>query len=453
MKYAAGGDTAESPNHDPLVQRLRAAARVIDLLALAAGALFALTLVVAVHQPHRLDFGRPGPALGAVIGTGMATVLLTGLAGIRRLSSHRLWLASAWTSAILLSATVLVWIAAVTDTSHNLTRGTVVTTMRDTDAYLSRHSLAQGQQVRIPTGVFIQALRFTGAYDVEVSGYIWQRYADSIPATIERGVVLPEADDSYQPRKVYDIHRDGEHVIGWYFNVKLRQVFDYRTYPLDEQDVWLRLWHPDFESRTQLVPDFAAYPPWRGPATYGLDAHFVSGNWAVKNTAFSYDTPRYSVNFGQGRQYRHETHPELYFNMHMAREFASPLFGRIIPLAFIAVLVFASLFVTTKNTRRFPLSGFDGLSMVEFAAATLLVLTVDHNNARHETGSHGITYIDYVYFCLYFMIIAVVWNSLLLSRGPHLSLVQWRDNLAPKLLYWPVFAVLLCSITALTFLL
>ncbi|WP_028814758.1 hypothetical protein [Streptomyces flavidovirens] len=440
-------------NSDPLAHRLRAAARTIDLLALAAGALFALTLGVTAHQDRELDFARPGPALCAVVTTGLSLFLLAGLAGIRRLGAHRLWLASAWTATILLSATALTWIATVVDTSHSLIRGTPVTTMRDTDAYLTRHAPASSRQVHIPTGVFIQALRFTGAYDVEVSGYIWQRYADSVPAGIERGIVLPEADDSYQPHKVYDIHRDGEHVIGWYFNVKLRQAFDYHTYPLDEQDVWLRMWHPDFENRAQLVPDLAAYPPWRGPAAYGLDANFVSGNWAVKNTSFSYDTPRYSVNFGQGRQYRHETHPELYFNMHMAREFASPLFGRIIPLAFIAVLVFASLFVTTKNTQRFPLAGFDGLTVVEFAAATLLVLTVDHNTARQETGSHGITYIDYVYFCLYFMIIAVVWNSLLLSRGPHLALIQWRDNLAPKLLYWPVLAFLLCSITALTFLL
>ncbi|MDN3292825.1 hypothetical protein QWM81_01945 [Streptomyces ficellus] len=440
-------------NHDPLVHHLRAAARRVDLLALAAGALFALTLAVAVHQQRRLDFTHPGPALGAVITTGLALLLLAGLAGIRRLRAHRLWLASAWTATVLLTGTVLIWYAAVTDTSHTLARGTLVTSMRDTDAYLARHAPSQTHHVRVPTGVFIQALRFTGPYDVEVSGYIWQRYADSVPAGIQRGIVLPEADDSYQPRKVYDIHRDGEHVIGWYFNVKIRQVFDYRTYPLDEQDVWLRLWHPDFESRVQLVPDLAAYPPWRGPAAYGLDPDFVPGNWAVKTTSFSYDTPRYSANFGQGRQYREEAHPELYFNMHMAREFASPLFGRIIPLAFIAVLAFASLFVTTKNTRRYPLAGFDGLTVVELAAAVLLVLNVDHNSAREATGSHGITYIDYVYFCLYFMIIGVVWNSLLLSRGPHLSLIQWRDNLAPKLLYWPVLAFLLCSVTALTFLL
>lgn len=436
-----------------MARRLRAAARLTDPLALLTGVLFAVALFLAVRHPTRLDFAHPGPYLGVTMALGLALLLLAGLSVIRRLRAQRLWLASAWTSAVLLTGTGLIWYGAIADASYTLTRGTTVTTGRQTDVYLARHLPPRASPIRIPTGVFIQALRFTGPYDVEVSGYVWQRYDDSLPAGLQRGVVLPEADESYEPKQVYEIRRDGEQVLGWYFNVTLRQSFDYRTYPLDEQDVWLRLWHPDFQHRAVLVPDWAAYPPWRPHAAHGLDAGFVPGNWSVKATAFSYDVPPYSANFGQGRQYRHEPYPELYFNMHMAREFVSPLFGRIIPLAFIAVLVFASLFVTTKNTSRFPLAGFAGLAVVEFAAAILLVLIVDHNSARSQTGSHGITYIDYVYFSLYLMIITVVWNSLLLSRGPHLSFVQWRDNLAPKLLYWPVLSLVVGTVTALVFLL
>ncbi|MGW0561424.1 hypothetical protein ACWDZ4_12510 [Streptomyces sp. NPDC003016] len=437
----------------PTQRHLHQAARTVDLLALATALLFAVALFVALRHPDGLGLDHPSVRLGLVTALGLLLVLLGGLAVIRRLPTHRLWLASAWTSAVLLTGTAAVWHIQVADTSHTLTRGTMATSPHSVQAYLARHMPAGAPMLTVPTGVFIQALRFTGAYDVEVSGYLWQRYADSLPADLERGVVLPEADESYQPEKVYDFRRDGEQIVGWYFHVTLRQTFDYHTYPLDEQDVWLRLWHPDFRQRAVLVPDLAAYPPWRPQAAYGLDSGFVPGNWDVKATAFSYDTPPYSANFGQGRQYRKEAFPELYFNMHMAREFVSPLFGRIIPLVFIAILVFASLFVTTKNTRRYPLAGFDGLTVVELAAALLLVLTVDHNTTRQETGSHGIAYIDYLYFCLYFMIITVVWNSLLLSRGPRLALVEWRDNLAPKLLYWPTLAFLTFTLTALVFLL
>ncbi|MEG8279831.1 hypothetical protein [Streptomyces sp. AHA2] len=438
-------------SHERMTRHLQRVSRLTDPLVLFAGALFAAVLLLARRHPHGLDFARPSPWLGLTTALGLILLLLVGLSVIRRLSRRRLWLASAWTSTVLLAGTGLAWYGVVADTSSTLTRGTQVVDGRQSDAYLKAHPAVP----RVPTGVFIQALRFTSAYDVEVSGYVWQRYDDSLPVGLERGIVFPEADESYEPEKVYEIDRDGEQVIGWYFDVTLRQSFDYSTYPLDEQNVWLRMWHPDFAHRVVLVPDWAGYPPWRPHAAYGLDSDFVPGNWDVKATSFSYDVPHYSASFGQQRHYRAQAqaYPELYFNMHVAREFISPLFGRIIPLTFIAVLVFASLFVTTKNTARFPLSGFDGLTIVAFAAAILLVLTVDHNTARSETGSHGIAYVDYLYFCLYFMIIAVVWNSLLLSRGPRIGVVEWRDNLAPKLLYWPVLALVVFGVTATTFLL
>jgi hypothetical protein len=431
---------------------LHRAARVTDALTVAVGTLFTLALLLAVRSPRQLTFDDPDLPLAVVTALGLLTVLMSGLSVIRRLSRHRLWLASAWTGAVLLTGTGLVWYAQVSDVSRTMTRGTPVTSDTATRAYLQRHMPVGTPALTVPTGVFIQALRFTDANDVDVSGYVWQRYADSLPVDLQRGIVLPEADESYEPHKVYDFHRDGEQIIGWYFHVTVRQVFDYQTYPLDQQDVWLRLWHPDFRQRAVLVPDLRAYPPWQPRAAYGLDANFVPGNWTVRSTGFSYDTPPYSANFGQSRQYREEPFPELYFNMHVAREFVSPLFGRIIPLGFVALLIFASLFVTTQQSRRLALTGFDGLTVVELAAAMVLVLTVDHNTARQETGSHGISYIDYIYFCLYFMIIAVVWNALLLSRGPRLAVVEWRDNLAPKLLYWPVLAFLLFTVTAATFL-
>ena len=45
----------------------------------------------------------------------------------------------------------------------------------------------------------------------------------------------------------YRRRQGSEEVIGWYFDVTVRQAFDYSKYPLDTQDVWLRLWHKDFD--------------------------------------------------------------------------------------------------------------------------------------------------------------------------------------------------------------
>ena len=47
-------------------------------------------------------------------------------------------------------------------------------------------------RIRIPTGVFIQSVEFVKANDVNVTGYVWQKYSDDIPAEVSRGFVFPE---------------------------------------------------------------------------------------------------------------------------------------------------------------------------------------------------------------------------------------------------------------------
>ncbi len=116
----------------------------------------------------------------------------------------------------------------------------------DVDAYLhselSHDPSAPGGAWLIPTGVFVQSLQFNTANNVQVSGYVWQKYADNIPADITRGFVLPEAvAEAYRSTEAYRVHENGAEVIGWYFSATLRQSFDYGHYPFDRQDVWLRI--------------------------------------------------------------------------------------------------------------------------------------------------------------------------------------------------------------------
>ena len=110
----------------------------------------------------------------------------------------------------------------------------------------------------IPTGVFIQSIFFLDANDVRINGHIWQKYPreyledfpldckDNFPGGCpnDYGVIFPEEIDSSntQNRLAY-VKEFKEHlVIGWYFDVVVRQSFEYSDYPLDSQSVWLRIW-------------------------------------------------------------------------------------------------------------------------------------------------------------------------------------------------------------------
>jgi hypothetical protein len=71
---------------------------------------------------------------------------------------------------------------------------TVVTTPDEVTRYLEAYVPASepgGEPpVFIPTGLYIASVEFKGPYDVLVSGYIWQRYANDLPLDLGKGLKL-----------------------------------------------------------------------------------------------------------------------------------------------------------------------------------------------------------------------------------------------------------------------
>jgi hypothetical protein len=94
----------------------------------------------------------------------------------------------------------------------------------------------------VPTGVFIQSLEFKDANDVHLTGYVWQRY-DNMDAKEPPGIVFTEAVDSANgiiPGNENNAYRKiigNKVLVGWYFEVTLRQNFGYKKFPLDHKTV------------------------------------------------------------------------------------------------------------------------------------------------------------------------------------------------------------------------
>jgi hypothetical protein len=130
--------------------------------------------------------------------------------------------------------------------------------------------------IEVPTGVFVQSIRFSSANNVVLTGYIWQKLRPGSSGEIVSGIVFPEA-ETIDMQEAYKV---GE-VTGWYFAATLRQQFDYSKYPFDREDVWIRLWHKEFHRNIFLVPDFAAYEHTNPSFLPGLEADFVLEGWEL----------------------------------------------------------------------------------------------------------------------------------------------------------------------------
>ncbi|MER7171988.1 hypothetical protein [Streptomyces mesophilus] len=369
------------------------------------------------------------------------------------LTTKRCVLMSLAATAIFIVGTVTIWQVVNNDKNINTIVGTAVQSDADTKRVLGQYfgPKVMGGLKLIPTGLFIQGAKFTGPQEVEVNGYVWQRYTKDIPET-SRAVTFPEAPDGYSMDEVYKVDLpNGQQVRGWHFNLTLRQKFSYGKYPLDKQNIWLRMWTVSAFEPEMIVPDFSSYPPWKYDRL-GLDQSIVSEGWSPYYTAYSYQEHEYSMTYGvrpfSGPNVKA---PDMYFNIGVARSYAGPMTGKLLQSLFIAAIMFLALFVYTKDDRRNPRFGFSTWTAISFAVSLLLVVVVDQTQIREIVGDTSLSYMEFFAIAQYVVIMGIFANAIILGTETKIRALEWRDNLLPTLLYWPVLIGLFFLFTVIVF--
>ncbi|WP_020589078.1 hypothetical protein [Desulfobacter curvatus] len=275
-----------------------------------------------------------------------------------------------------------------------------------------------GPTIRIKTGIFIQSLKFFNSTEVNLSGYIWQRYRvglhDAIkPGPSEVGFILPDQVNSgsdIEPREAYRIRSGNEEVIGWYFEANLRQPFDYSKYPFDHKTVWIRMWPKDFSQNIVLVPDFDAYEATGLSDVFGIEENIVLGTWERKDTYFDYRLSSYDTNFGITDYIGQKGFPELHYNFVVKRKFENAFIVYLLPLFLVAALLTVSENDELSNRFGFNTSGFIGAS-----SALFFVVLLAHIQLREQFACASIVYIEYFYILMYALLAAATANTYLFS--------------------------------------
>ena len=365
---------------------------------------------------------------------------------------ERFWWGASLAASLVLLA-LLGWLWQLADSAYRPNPSQLVdksAVLRYLEAHARDREPASEPPLYVPTGVLVQSIQFRSAADVYVSGYIWQRYREGVHDGISRGFILPEAVDSgggIEPREAYRRTDGDETVIGWYFEVTLRQSFDYSKYPLDHKTAWIKIWHRDLDRNVILLPDLAAYPSTRPGDAFGIDPDIVLGGWSIDETFFSYKPSRYITDLGIETYVGRPDFPELYFNVVIQRKFLDAFIVNLVPLLVCAVLLFAMMLTVTGDKERLERLGFNMFGVLGACSALFFVIVLAHIQLRQLLPGAGVVYIEKFYFLMYFVIIAVVADAYLFSKGHPLRLVLYGDNLIPKVTFWPVLLGVMVAIT------
>ncbi|WP_406661387.1 cache domain-containing protein [Methanolobus sp. ZRKC3] len=292
--------------------------------------------------------------------------------------------------------------------------------------------------IRVPTGMFIQSIKFSSGNDVTVTGYVWQKHTEGISDDYVPGVIFPESESTS-----IDEAYEKEGVAGWYFETTLREQFDYISYPFDVETVWIRLWSDGFENNVILVPDLESYDSIVPELKPGIEEDFVLEGWDIQNSYFSYRVNEYDTNFGIN-EYNSHASPDLYFNIELKRDIVTPFITYMSPLLLIALLLFIALFTEVKVDS-------DPSEILKYGASLMLVLMVAHVSLREGLTASGIIYLEYFYIIMYFVVLGISFNALLFASDKKIPLINHENNVFAKMLYWPVIMGLVLLVTIITF--
>ena len=299
----------------------------------------------------------------------------------------------------------------------------------------------------LPTGVFIKSMEFVSANDVAVTGYVWQRLKPG--SKISEGFTLPEA-ESVEITEAYRREMPSGATVGWSFRVTLRQSFSYGRFPLDWESVWIRLWPKEIDQQILLVPDLEDYASLASNTLPGIERDIVIGGWMPRSAFFEYRDNAYNAKFGLTSRST-ELRPELYFNLIIQRTFLDAFVSHMTPIILVLVLIFAMQMTVTREAKNKDLVGFTASTIITTCAALFFAVLLSHIELRGALVAKKVFYVEYFYFLTYLIILLACVNSILFTSDREIRSIHYRDNLLPKLLYWPLVGGAMYVITAAVF--
>ncbi len=306
------------------------------------------------------------------------------------------------------------------------------------------------EPVFIPTGIFIDSIKFVEANDVLITGYIWQKYSTPDHDDIPRGAVFTRAHVN-KFGKPYILRENGFEISRWHFEAMFRQRLNHKKYPLERAKIEINMLHNDMNHNVVLTPDISSYKFISPSLLPGLDSDLTIPGWSINSSYFDLQLKDYSSTFGIKRTLSKENFPSLYFNIIITRNFINAFISNLTPIIVVAFLLFGLLAIIIRDEQVIKFMQAGTGRVLSICVAMFFVIVFSHIDIRRDIGAQEIFYLEYFYFIIYFAILGVSVNSILFSLSENVTLVQYKENLIAKLLYWPMLLGALFIVTVIIF--
>lgn len=290
---------------------------------------------------------------------------------------------------------------------------------------------------KIPTGVYIDEIKFDGINNVILVGTIWQKFTHKKHENTPKNIVFPSAEllEGLDPKISrhfdYDLYR-------WDFKVSINQKFEYMAYPLNYEKIHLKIQQEESYLKVIPTPDINAYKLTTPTSKLGLRKGISIPGWGITESSFSIHTESLDADFGNGTILANNFFPTLNFNIGIKRKFLDVFISNLTPLILVLSLLFLGLMISNVSEKYFKLFKPDLPKMIGFYSGLLFVVAFAHIGIRSKVNAEGLFLLEYFYLIAYAAFMYVTISTILYRAQVTRGFIHYRNNIIYKISFWPL---------------
>ncbi|HBS47970.1 TPA: hypothetical protein DEO28_02870 [Candidatus Dependentiae bacterium] len=296
----------------------------------------------------------------------------------------------------------------------------------------------------VKTGILIRSIESSfSTNDVQLSGFVWQKYPLLSGREIQRDFIINECDRYDEKRIIHTEKNSKEELIVWRFN----GVFDSDqaltvAYPLDKYKIVLTIDHPSLDKNILFIPDLEGYQFINPQSLPGINVEDFSQIWNIEKSYFSFKPIDLKANLGVEQPKQNVRRYLLDFSISATRNIVDPLIMYFLPLLVSLLLLFINLLAVRKENI---------ITNITLISGIFVGLIFAHSALRRSFFPSGIFYLEYFYIIPYLVIVLLLVDMIFYAQKYKIAFISYKNNLLVKVFFWPAFLLIMFLISVFIF--
>ncbi len=280
--------------------------------------------------------------------------------------------------------------------------------------------------ILVPTSIYVENFSFKSSTECVISGFITQSYPKNAPVTV--GMIFPDAiitpDSKVELLAVHSGHNDNLYFSQ--FSLAIGSRYSQHLFPLDRRLIKLVIWPKDTSNKVLFIPDLIAYGKMNPTALPGISKTLSIKDWNLEESFFGISE-----------------RPTFFFDskiVNYTSDFRIAL-DRSLSGSFMTLITLFVCIIITYAIASIPVKKIESptIGMVTIVVGIIFVVSVNESSLRQSLDADNFTYIDSIFFVYYIQLLLFTINMIVSTvRDTPFFIMGYRDNLVPKLTYWPI---------------